>query len=172
MKANKELRYVRRTVLLVGEGDADVAFIQHLKLLYIARGSSIAVTVKNARGKGALGVVNFTIRQSQNADYDVKAALLDTDTDWNDKTQAIARKAKVQVVPSQPCLEAVLLALHGEAAQNKSSAKYKEAFAARFGTQAHDSGVYARHFPIELLNKAKVYSPQLAQLLALLAPTP
>ena len=168
MKVNKATRRVRRTVLLVGEGDAELAFIKHVKLLYFDRAGGIAVTVKNARGKGALGVVDFAIRQSRNADYDVKAALLDTDTDWNDKTQTMARKAKLQVVASQPCLEAMLLALHGEAVQNLSSAKYKQAFEARFGSPAHDDGVYAKHFPIELLNKARADSSQLAQLLALL----
>ena len=169
MRAGKTPRYVRRTVLLVGEGDAEVAFIKHLKSLFFDRGGGIAVTVKNARGKGALGVVEFAIRQSKTADYDVKAALLDTDADWNEKTEAKARKAKVQIVASQPCLEAVLLALHGHAAQNLSTAKYKQAFATEFGAPAHDAGVYATHFPLQLLNKAKDDSPQLVQLLALLS---
>ena len=168
MKVNKAVRRVRRTVLLVGEGDAEVAFIKHLKSLYFDRTSSVAVTVKNARGKGALGVVDFAIRHSKTADYDVTAALLDTDTDWNDKTKGKALKAKVQVVASQPCLEAMLLALYGQAEQNLSSAKYKQAFQARFGTTAHDAGVYPKHFPIELLNKARGDSPQLERLVALL----
>ena len=72
-------------LLLVGEGDAEVQLIQHLKRLYVERGSGIVVTIKNARGKGAGHVVDFAYRQSRNAAYDAKAALLDTDTDWNDK---------------------------------------------------------------------------------------
>ena len=132
MKADKARRYVRRTVLLVGEGYAEVAFIEHLKALYVARGSGLVLTVKNARGKGALHVVDVAIRQSRNAAFDVKAALLDTDTDWNDKTQAIARKAKVQVVPCNPCIEAMLLSLHGDVAQGRSTAQHKHAFAAKF----------------------------------------
>ena len=168
MRAGKTSRYVRRTVLLVCEGDAEVAFIKHLKSLFFDRAGGIAVTVKNARGKGALGVVEFAIRQSKTADYDVKAALPDTDADWNEKTEAKARKAKVQVVASQPCLEAMLLALHGDAAQNLSSAKYKQAFATRFGAPANDAGVYTKHFPLDLLKKASAGSPPLAQLLALL----
>ena len=170
MKANKNRRFVLRTVLLVGEGDAEVAFIDHLKALYIARGCGLALTVKNARGKGALHVVDVAVRQSRNAAFDVRAVLLDTDTDWNEKTQSIARKAKVQVVPCRPCLEAMLLALYGETAQGKSSAHHKQAFATRFGAQAHDASVYARHFPLGLLEKARAVSPELEQLLALLKP--
>lgn len=170
MRANKARRYEQRTVLLVGEGYAEVAFIEHLKTLYVSRGCGLALTVKNARGKGALHVVDVAIRQSRNAAFDVRAVLLDTDTDWNEKTQAMARKAKVQVVPCRPCLEAMLLALHGEMAQSKSSAQHKQAFATRFGAQAHDASVYARHFSFELLEKARPGSPELEQLLALLKP--
>lgn len=163
-------RFVLRTVLLVGEGDAEVAFIEHLKALYITRGCGLALTVKNARGKGALHVVDVAVSQSRNAAFDVRAVLLDTDTDWNDKTQAIARKAKVQVVPCRPCLEAMLLALHGETAQGKSSAHHKQTFAVRFGAQAHDVSVYGKHFSFELLEKARSRSPELEQLLAFLTP--
>lgn len=82
----------------------------------------------------------------------------------------MTRKAKVQVVPCRPCLEAMLLALHGEMAQSKSSAQHKQAFATRFGAQAHEASVYARHFFFELLEKARPGSPELEQLLALLKP--
>ena len=170
MKADQARRAVRRTILIVGDGDAEVAFINHLKSLYNTRQSGLAVTVKNARGKGALGVVSFTIRQGLNADYDVKVALLDTDTDWNDKTQAAARKAKVQVVPCHPCLESVLLAMHGDTAQSRSSAQCKLAFTARFGVPAHEASLYPKHFMFEFLEKARHASPELELLLVLFKP--
>lgn len=170
MKANKTRRYVRRTVLIVGEGNAEVAFIHHLKSLYIARGSGMALTIKNARGKGALHVVDVAIRQSRNAAFDVKAALLDTDTDWNDKARAAARKAKVQVLPCNPCIEAMLLSLHGDTAQGRSTAQYKQAFAAKFDAPAHEASVYAKHFTVEVLEQARLTSPVLEELLALLKP--
>lgn len=53
MKHNAVSRQVARTVLLVGEGDAEVQFMQHLKGMYVQRGSGVVVTIKNARGKGA-----------------------------------------------------------------------------------------------------------------------
>lgn len=94
MKGGAKRRHVARTVLLVGEGDSEVVLLRHLKALYVQRGSGVAVTIKNARGKGAAHVVDVAVRQSLNAAFDLKVALLDTDTDWNDKTRAIARKAK------------------------------------------------------------------------------
>lgn len=129
------MRQVARTVLLVGEGDAEVQLMLHLKSLYVQRGSGVAVTIKNARGKGAAHVVDFAFRQSRNAAYDMKATLLDTDADWNDKTRAAARKAKIHVMPGQPCLEAVLLAVHHAPVEGRTTAQLKREFLPVLGQQ-------------------------------------
>ncbi len=157
-----------RTVLLVGEGYAEVAFIAHLKALYVFRGCGIALTVKNARGKGALHVVEVAVSQSRNNAFDVKVAMLDTDTGWDEETRALARRENVLVVPCTPCLEAMLLALHGDIAEGRSSAQCKQVFATKFAGSASEANIYAKHFPSDLLQKARLYSPWLKQLLALL----
>lgn len=146
-------RQAARTVLLVGEGDAEVVFLQHLKTLYVQRGSGVAVTIKNARGKGAAHVVDFARRQSINAAYDVVAALLDTDTDWNDKTRVAARKARVFPVLSEPCLEAVLLRMHRVPVEGRTAAQLKHDFSARFGVAASDPEA-TRHFSREVVEAA------------------
>ena len=161
-------RQVLRTVLIVGEGDSEVQWLQHLKGLYVLRGCGLAVTIKNARGKGAGHVVDVTVRHAFNAAFDVKAALLDTDTDWNEKTQTLARKNRIQVIAAEPCLESLLLALHGEPVQGRSSAQLKRDFRVRFGGEATDSNVYARHFDKEFLDAGRARSSALAQLLDLL----
>ena len=154
MRGAPSKRQVARTVLLVGEGDAEVLFMQHLKGLYVQRGSGVVVTIKNARGKGAAHVVDFAFRQSRNAAYDIKAVLLDTDTDWNDKTRAAARKAKVHVMPCEPCLEAVLLRAHYAPVDGRMTAHLKQDFSARFGVAASDPSVL-RHFSREVLEAAR-----------------
>ena len=158
MRKSDSRRAVLRTVLLVGEGYAEVAFIEHLKALYVHRGCGIVLTVKNARGKGALHVVEVAIRQSRNADFDVKAALLDTDTGWDDKTRTLARKGKVLVVPCIPCLEAMLLAFHGEVQQAQTPTYFKQAFENRFGKPANNIALYAKYFSKETFDKARVKS--------------
>lgn len=72
-------RQAARTLLLVGEGDAEEMFLRHLKGLFVVRGSGLSVTIKNARGKGAAHVVDFAHRHSLNAAFDEVAALLDAD---------------------------------------------------------------------------------------------
>ena len=169
MKSLAVHRRAARTVLLVGEGDAEVLFLQHLKSLYVQRGSGVAVTIKNARGKGAAHVVDFARRQSSNAAFDAVAALLDTDTDWNDKTQAAARKARVQVITCAPCLEAVLLAVHQIPVQGRPTAQLKRDFAERFDGPAHQVS-YAAHFDITVMAQAQLRVQVVQQLWVLMTP--
>lgn len=167
MKRNSPMRQVARTVLLVGEGDAEVQLMLHLKGLYVQRGSGVVVTIKNARGKGAAHVVDFAFRQSRNAAYDMKATLLDTDADWNDKTRAAARKAKIHVMPCQPCLEAVLLQIHRAPIHGLVTAQLKRDFLARFGATASDTSIL-RHFSREVMDEARSRIAVLSELLNLL----
>ena len=167
MKALAPKRQVARTVLLVGEGDAEVLFMQHFKSLYVQRGSGVVVTIKNARGKGAAHVVDFAFRQSRNAAYDVKAVLLDTDTDWNDKTRASARKAKIHVMPCDPCFEAVLLNAHQAPVDGRMTAHFKQDFAARFGAAASDASVL-HYFSRQVIEEARARIAVLDELVNLL----
>jgi len=61
------------------------------------------VTIKNARGKGARHVIDWTGRQIANADYDVVAAMLDTDQDWSPAVAKLAKSKKILVLASEPC---------------------------------------------------------------------
>lgn len=168
MKRELHRRHVARTVLVVGEGDAELLFLQHLKSLYVQRGSGVMVTLKNARGKGAAHVVDFAGRQSRNAADDVVVALLDTDADWNDRTRAAARKGRVHVAACEPCLEAVLLSIHNGTVQNRSTAQLKQDFVNRFGGAAHDPMVW-RHFNRVALDAALPRVAVLASLLRALS---
>lgn len=160
-------RQAARAALLVGEGDAEVLFLHHLKALYVFRGSGVAVTIKNARGRGAAHVVDFARRQSANAAYDVVAALLDTDTDWNDKTRQAAKRARIHAIECEPCLEACLLQVHGVSVEGRSTLQLKRSFAERYGGPAHDERVM-RHFNEKALAAASHHLVVLANLLRLM----
>ncbi len=162
------IRSVQKTVLLVGEGASEHAFLHHLKSLYALRGCGVAVSIKNAGGKGALHVVDVAKRHSRNAQYDAVAALLDTDTDWNEKTAAIAKKAKVRVVQSTPCLEAVLLQMHAQPVYGKTAPQLKRDFSSYFGGAANESKVYDQHFPAAFLNSAVSQNSVVSEIMRLL----
>lgn len=167
MRRSPTTRQVARTVLLVGEGDAEVQLMLHLKGLYVKRGSGVVVTIKNARGKGAAHVVDFAFRQSRNAAYDMKATLLDTDADWNDKTRAAARKARIHVMSCEPCLEAVLLQIHRAPVHGLMTAQLKRDFLARFGAAASDTSIL-RHFSQDVMDEARSRITVLSELFNLL----
>ncbi len=154
--------------MLVGEGDSEEYFLRHLKALYVQRGGGVAVTIKNARGKGAAHVVDMAIRHSKNPAYDTSAVLLDTDTDWNQTTRAMARKGHVVVLPAEPCLEALLLAMHRHSVQDRSTAQLKHDFAVQFGSAASQAEVFERHFTRGLMEEARTRLPVLHRLLVLL----
>jgi len=84
----------QRTLLIVGEGADEMAFLTHVKSLFITRGCGLSVKIKNAQGKGAKHVVEWTIRQQAIAAYDTVAVLVDTDTDWSDSVSRLATKKK------------------------------------------------------------------------------
>ena len=107
-------RRQRFTILLVGEGHAEVALLTHLKGLYASRGSGVAISIRNARGKGAAYVVNYAIRQTRNAAYDRVVTLLDADTDWNSAVRSKAARARIEVIACAPCLEVLLLQVRDE----------------------------------------------------------
>ena len=156
----------QRTLLVVGEGRHEVAFLNYLKHLYVPRGCGLSVTIKNARGKGALHVINWTARQIANVDYDAVAALLDTDSDWNAKTQKLARTKKIQVLKSEPCFEAMMLRLLGKPAIGDAHALKKQ-FAPLVNNDATQRDHYASNFGPACLQAGKSKEPTIDALLKL-----
>lgn len=75
-------REAKTTVLIVGEGDTEKAFLDHLKLHYVTRGCGVSVTTRNAHGKGPENVVDVAIKHARGADYSIVAVLMDTDLPW------------------------------------------------------------------------------------------
>lgn len=144
----------QRTLLIVGEGRHEEAFLNHLKQLYVPRGCGLSVTIKNARGKGALHVIKWTAGQVANADYDTVATLLDTDTDWNAKSEKLARTKKIQVLKSEPCFEAMMLRLIGQPAIGEAHALKKQ-FAPLVNNDATKREHYALNFGRACLNAGR-----------------
>ncbi len=105
----------KETLLIVGEGYSEVAFLNYVKQLFSQRNDGRQIKIKNAQGKGAKHVIDWTIRQTFNAQYDVVAVVFDTDTTcWNTKIQKEAEKRSIHLLTSEPCFEAMLLRVLGK----------------------------------------------------------
>ena len=107
-------RVARRTVLLVGEGKTEWAFLRHIKSLYISRGCGVSAKIRNAHGRGPSQVVDYTIKQRKNAAYDRVAVLLDTDLEMSTTAQKRVSSKKIQIIGSTPCIEGLLLKILNE----------------------------------------------------------
>jgi hypothetical protein len=147
-------RVLRPTLLVVGEGYAEYEFLCHIRSLYCSDMNGCAMSVRNAKGKGAAHVVDHAIKAGRAAAYDQVAALLDTDTDWNDKTARSARQNGVIALLSEPCLESVLLNIHGVKSVGLTADR-KNAFRKKFGGEAHDDGLVEKHFSKDILDQSR-----------------
>jgi hypothetical protein len=142
-----------RTLLIVGEGYCEVALLKHIRQFPGVRGLGVQITIRNAHGKGAAHVVDTAARLMANAEYDQVAVLLDTDTDWNEAVAASARHKGIQVLASDPCLEAVLL--RGLGQKLKAKKYLKRQFQEHVGSEGTNPGDYHSHFNQEQLDQAR-----------------
>lgn len=157
-------RSARHTVLLVGEGKTECAFLEHIKSLYIFRGCGVSAKIRNAHGKGPDHVVDYAVRQCCNADYDRVVALLDTDLPMSSAARRRARSKKIEIIGSTPCIEGLLLKILGEYVPGVSAeckARCGSVLPARL-TLADD---YRANFPKELLDEQRSKIPELGSLL-------
>jgi len=161
------MRIQRHTILVVHEGYAEEHVLKHLRALYLARGSGLALTTQNARGGGGKHALDLALRVWRRTPYDQVALLIDTDQDWDDAQRERARRGGVLAIESSPCLEAWLLAVNGHAATG-NGALIKKEFERRYGAPAHERHVYERHFPRSVLDANRDRVTVLDQLLCLM----
>jgi hypothetical protein len=107
----KKVRYQRKTLLVMGEGDCEYAFLKYLKSIYCSDSFGVKVTIRNAQGGGPDSIIYQVIRQIRLASYDRQIALLDTDLAWPDKLKKNAKNHKIEMIGSIPCLEGLLLSV-------------------------------------------------------------
>lgn len=114
-------RQQRQTLLAVGEGHSEAAFLKHLRSLYCASGVGLSVTVKNAYGKGPDNVIEHSLRLAATAAYDHRLCLLDTDIEWPAAMRNKAKRKKIFLIGSEPCLEGLLLDILGQSKHGTST---------------------------------------------------
>lgn len=157
-------RSVSHTVLLVGEGTTEQAFLKHIKSLYISRGCGVGVTIRNAHGKGPDHVVDYAIGQCRNAAYDRVVTLLDTDLEMSAAARRRAGAKKLQIIGTSPCIEGLLLAILGVHVPG-SSAECKARCGGTLPARLTLPEDYQAHFPRDLLDERRGEVPELGELL-------
>ncbi|OGT48818.1 MAG: hypothetical protein A3E82_08390 [Gammaproteobacteria bacterium RIFCSPHIGHO2_12_FULL_38_11] len=150
----------KETLLIVGEGYSEVAFLNHVKQLFSERVDGRQIKIKNAKGKGAKHVIDWTIRQTFNADYDRVAVVFDTDTTcWNSDVRKKAEKNSITLLASEPCFEAMLLRVLGKSDSGVASA-LKKRFALYVNNDSTVMENYGKFFPKKILMESTEKSIQ------------
>ena len=162
----KKRRQQRATLLVVGEGDCDVAFLKHLRSLYCSDKQGVNITVRNAHGKGPENVVDSARREL--GGYDKRVAFLDTDIQWTEALRKVARKLEIEMVGSEPCLEGLLLRTLGEPVrEGAGSDVLKRQLQVLTGKSMTEHGHYVAHFSRDTLEEARGRIDELEKLISL-----
>lgn len=161
-------REAKTTVLIVGEGDTEKAFLDHLKSHYVTRGCGVSAAIRNAHGKGPENVVDVAIRHARGADYTLVAVLMDTDLPWSPALRKLARTKKVCLIGASPCCDGLLLSILDEPVPEES-AQCKTKLIERLGKRPVIAEAYRNDFTKVLLDGRRDTVRALDKLLRLMA---
>ena len=156
----------RKTLLAVGEGKADAAFLKYLRRIYCSGGGGVNVSVRDASGKGPSNVIGTAIGALRISSYDKKLCLLDTDLVWTKQNNSDAKRKKIELIGSTPCLEGLLLQILGRAVP-ASSPDCKQQLKIITGKDMFDPDDYPANFGYAVLQDQRVHIPELDKLLRL-----
>ncbi|POE11000.1 hypothetical protein BV921_08150 [Pectobacterium odoriferum] len=145
-------RSVRKTLLLVGEGYAEKAFLSHLKSLF--SNGTFKVSTVTAGGKGPEHVITHAISCKKCDGYDFVIVLLDTDLPWPKSHIRSALSAGINLIGSEPCLEGLLLDILGLRKVN-SNKGCKDLLHPLLSGVCTERDSYAELFTLETLNKSE-----------------
>lgn len=150
----RPIRIQRKTLLVVGEGDTEVAFLKYLRSLYCSSGEGAKVTIDNAYGKSPENIVNTAIRHAGSAAFDKKVCLLDTDVAWPLAVCTKAKRNKITMLGSTPCIEGLFLDILGHPLPNSIN-ECKPKIATMFNFRLTDERNYPRVFDKNKLDEAR-----------------
>ena len=111
--AKRKPRTVNKTTLLVmGEGEHDKAFLSHMKGIYHERHSGNKITLDFSSGGSPHDIIKDTVKKSHHVDYDQKFILMDSDVPVKQQDIKAADDSGISILYSKPlCLEGMLLSI-------------------------------------------------------------
>ncbi|MEK0168893.1 RloB domain-containing protein [Pseudescherichia vulneris] len=143
-------RAVSKTLLLVGEGHAEKAFLSHLKSLFST--GEFKVSIVTAGGKGPEHVITHAMSCKKCDGYDFVIVLLDTDLNWPKAYVKKAISAGLCLIGSEPCLEGLLLEILNKC-KGDSNKSCKALLHPLLSGPCTDRDSYADLFTLDMLSK-------------------
>ncbi len=110
----KPTKSTKTTILIVGEGPTEKAFLQYLKELYVTRDDDFAVKIEYGSGGAPCSVVQKAIRLRGSRAYDKCYVLFDADrpleTDYK-LSDRMNKRPRIEILKATPCIEGLFLAI-------------------------------------------------------------
>lgn len=150
----RHYRTQRATLLAVGEGHSEEAFLKYLRSLYCSGGNGVSVTVRNAYGKGPHNVIEHALRHTMAAAYDRQLCLLDTDIVWPTALIKRAKQKRIILIGANPCLEGMLLDILGNTTPD-TSIECKRLLRTITNADMTESSDYDREFTKQVLERSR-----------------
>lgn len=167
MPRQKNIRKTNKTVLIVGEGATEVAFLQHLSRLFNRRECGVTCTIRNANGKGPEHILRHTQRLAGSIPYDHRVAFLDNDVPIPDKDKSKAKSQGIEILLSDHCIEYFLLRLLGKSPPNET--KSCKRMIKNLGIDLLNSADYEKHFTKPVLEQQQDRFPTLRRLIEIMS---
>lgn len=146
-----------KTLLLVGEGAHDKAFLEHLKSLYDSRDSGQRVKVDAADGGSPRDIIRTVHQKYRNIDFGRRCILMDSDVPVSVSDRELAKKCNLELLLAKPvCLEGLLLSVLGSDAGERSAAQLKGMLHPQLDGRPTDKKSYARLFSRGILDSCQV----------------
>lgn len=158
----KKKRVLKETLIFVGEGEAEKAFLLHLKSIYGT--GNPRVTPKSAGGKGPNNVIGDAISTLAHSGCSKVAAMLDTDLDWPVGLVKKAKQKKIPLIGSEPCLEGLLLDIL-QVKKPKTSKECKKVLHPMLDGRETCKDSYSKLFSKDVLDEARKNVVSLNQLI-------
>ncbi|MEI6211206.1 MAG: hypothetical protein WCR06_06225 [bacterium] len=159
----------KRTVLLVGEGPTEWAFLRHIVGLFQDRAGPVAARVENAHG-GAPEIVIATARKLlRQREYDTCLILMDTDRPWPKHLPRKFDRTRLEFIPAKPCLEGLLLRIvaHAGISVNSSVEQCKRVWYETYVEARHktEPSAYQKPFSKDFLQTRRTACAELDAIL-------
>lgn len=121
---HKQQRLVSKTTLLiVGEGADDQAFIKHMNQQINADNDGIKPTIEKQSGGSPGNIITNATRKYDHLPFDQRYIILDSDIPLTQQDRDKARKHGYHIIEWTPvCLEGALLEVLGERVANNAQA--------------------------------------------------
>lgn len=165
----KPPRHLKPSILIVGEGPTERAFLQYLKELYVMQDDDIRVEVESAHGGSPNCVIQKAKRLCGSRAYDECFVLIDADVPPKNDCK-IKKTKRIKILKATPCIEGLFLAIlkHPNFSQTTTSSMVcKKEFEKNYLSRDKkmDKRAYSGIFSCEMLEERRKDVMELEEIL-------